>query len=102
MGREILEFHSPLNTGNSKCYVFTESARRIDKERAIRRRQMRWLIRRLREVSQMKTLTRESLLMKLGAAKQKTPLAWRLFEIAVAESAPTFAIRPSSGGFTCN
>ena len=31
------------------------------------------------------TLTREALLMKLGAARQKAPSAWRLVEVKLAE-----------------
>jgi hypothetical protein len=40
------------------------------KERAIRRRKLKWLWRRLKELSAMQ-LTREELLMKLGGARSE-------------------------------
>jgi Transposase DDE domain len=65
-----------------ELYVLAHSADRVAKERAMRRRQLKWLWARLKQLSAM-TLTREQLLMKLGAAKQKAPSAWRLVEIEV-------------------
>ena len=53
----------------------------------MRRRQLKWLWARLKQLSAM-TLTREDLLMKLGAAKQKAPSAWRLIEIEVDKTKP--------------
>lgn len=64
-----------------ECYVFAQSASRIDKERAMRRRQLKQLWRRLPELRQMKHLKRDDLLMKLGAARQQWPSAWRLVAI---------------------
>ena len=61
-----------------ECYVFAQSAARIDKERAMRRRQLKQLWKRLPELRQMKHLDRDGLLMKLGAARQQWPNAWRL------------------------
>lgn len=61
-----------------ECYVLAQSAARIDKERAMRRRQLKKLWRRLNELRHMKQLSRDSLLMKLGAAREQSPLAWRL------------------------
>jgi len=66
-----------------ECYVFAQSASRIDKERAMRRRQLKHLWKRLPELRQMKQLNRDSLLMKLGAARQQWPTAWRLVAIRV-------------------
>jgi len=66
-----------------ECYVFAQSASRIDKERAMRRRQLKHLWKRLPELRQMKQLTRDGLLMKLGAARQQWPTAWRLVAIRV-------------------
>jgi transposase len=65
----------------SECYVFAQSVSRISKERAMRRRQLKWLWRRLPEIRQMKKLTRDELLMKLGAARQRAPSAWRLVAV---------------------
>jgi transposase len=64
-----------------ELYVFAESRDRISKERGMRRRQMKWLWQRLKQLSTMQRLTRESLLMKLGAAQSKAPAAWRLVTI---------------------
>ena len=75
-----------------ELYVFAESRDRVAKERSMRRRQMKWLWARLEKLSTME-LTRDQLLMKLGAAKSKTPTAWRLVELTVAESAGTFSYR---------
>ncbi len=66
-----------------ECYVFAQSASRIDKERAMRRRQLKQLWKRLPELRQMKQLDRDGLLMKLGAARQQWPTAWRLVAIRV-------------------
>ena len=66
-----------------ECYVFAQSASRIDKERAMRRRQLKQLWKRLPELRQMKHLKRDGLLMKLGAARQQWPTAWRLVAIRV-------------------
>lgn len=66
-----------------ECYVFAQSASRIDKERAMRRRQLKHFWKRLPELRQMKHLTRDALLMKLGAARQQWPTAWRLVAIRV-------------------
>jgi transposase len=66
-----------------ECYVFAQSASRIDKERAMRRRQLKHLWQRLPELRQMKNLKRDELLMKLGAARQQWPTAWRLVAIRV-------------------
>jgi transposase len=66
-----------------ECYVFAQSASRIDKERAMRRRQLKALWKRLPELRQMKHLKRDELLMKLGAARQQWPTAWRLVALRV-------------------
>ncbi len=66
-----------------ECYVFAQSASRIDKERAMRRRQLKHLWQRLPQLRQMKHLSRDGLLMKLGAARQQWPAAWRLVAIRV-------------------
>ena len=67
---------------DDELYVFAQSRARIDKERAMRKRRLKWLWARLAKLAQM-DLTRESLLMKLGAAKAKAPAAWRLLDIKV-------------------
>ena len=67
---------------DGECYVFAQSASRIDKERAMRRRQLKQLWQRLPELRQMK-LKRDDLLMKLGAARQQWPSAWRLVALRI-------------------
>ncbi|HYG22574.1 MAG TPA: hypothetical protein VEH04_07320 [Verrucomicrobiae bacterium] len=42
-----------------ECYVFAQSASRIDKERAMRRRQLQALWKKLPELRQMKHQTRD-------------------------------------------
>jgi transposase len=76
----------------NQLYVLAESHDRLAKERSMRRRQLKWLWARLKQLSAM-TLTREDLLMKLGAAKQKTPSAWRLVQIEVAKHKASFTYR---------
>ncbi|MGH7852448.1 MAG: IS1634 family transposase [Candidatus Binatia bacterium] len=75
-----------------ELYVLAQSADRVKKERSMRRRQLKWLWARLKQLSTMK-LKREELLMKLGAAKQKAPSAWRLVEIEVAGEKAVFIYR---------
>jgi transposase len=63
-----------------EVYVLAQSHDRVLKERAMRRRQLKGLWKRLHQLQQM-TLTRDALLLKLGAAKQQAPAAWRLVDI---------------------
>jgi len=67
-----------------EVYVLAQSRDRIGKERAMRRRQLKKLWARLRQLQAME-LTRDELLLKLGAAKQQSPSAWRLVQIEVPE-----------------
>jgi hypothetical protein len=55
----------------------------------MRRRQLRWLWARLKQLSMM-ALSREELLMKVGAARAHAPAAWRLVVIAVAPEGVSF------------
>lgn len=68
-----------------ELYVLAKSLNRIDKERAMRHRQLKALIKRLKELQQMKFSSLQTLLLKLGAAKGKYPAAWRLIDIAMTE-----------------
>ena len=70
---------------DGELYVFAQSRDRVAKERAMRRRQLKWLWKRLAKIAAM-TLTREELLMKLGAARSRAPTAWRLVGIKVANA----------------
>jgi transposase len=73
-----------------ELYVLAQSHARIHKERAMRRRKLKWLWARLKQIAAME-LTREELLMKLGAARAKARAAWRLIDVAVAPDNATFS-----------
>jgi transposase len=77
---------------DGELYVFAQSRDRVAKERAMRRRQLKWLWQRLAQIAAMK-LTREELLMKLGAARSQAPTAWRLVAVAVSKSGSSFSYR---------
>jgi len=79
--REGITVKLPPRDG--ECYVFAQSVSRIDKERAMRRRQLKALWKRPPELRQMKHLNRDESLMKLGAARQQWPTAWRLVAMRV-------------------
>src|SRR6201988_4137437 len=77
---------------DGELYVFAQSADRVAKERSMRRRQLKWLWGRLRQLAGMK-LTREELLMRLGAARKQARTAWRLITIDVAADSATLSYR---------
>lgn len=64
--------------------VLAQSHDRVSKERAMRRSQLKGLVKRLKALQQMK-LSRDQLLLKLGAAQSQFPAAWRLIETKVPE-----------------
>lgn len=67
-----------------ELYVLAESKDRVNKERAMRRRQLKGLWQRLGELKQMK-LQRDELLKQLGAALHEYPAGARLVHARVAE-----------------
>jgi len=67
---------------SGEVYVFAQSRDRMNKERSMRRRQMKALRDRLKELTAMRP-QRDQLLMKLGAARQQWPTGWRLFDVQV-------------------
>src|ERR1039458_8908451 len=75
---------------DDELYVFAQSVDRITKERAMRRRQMKWLWKRLLQLATMQ-ISREELLMKLGAARAKAPTAWRLVDIEIDKNDAAFS-----------
>jgi hypothetical protein len=77
---------------NQELYVLAESQDRVAKERSMRRRQLKWLWRRLKEVQGMKC-QRDELLRKLGAAEHQAPGAWRLVNLEVDPQAAAFTYR---------
>lgn len=74
---------------DGELYVFAQSLDRVNKERAMRRRQLKWLWKRLQQIAVME-ISREELLMKLGAARSKAPSAWRLIDIVTDNETATF------------
>lgn len=72
-----------------ELYVLAQSQDRISKERAMRRRQLKWLWQRLVQLKAM-ALKRDALLLKLGAAKERSPSAWRLVEVDVPQNGAQF------------
>jgi Transposase DDE domain len=74
---------------DGELYVFAESLDRVSKERAMRRRQLKWLWKRLREIAAME-IPREEMLMKLGAARARAPTAWRLVDIEMDKASAMF------------
>jgi len=77
---------------DGELYVYAQSRDRVAKERAMRKRQLKWLWQRLTQLASMK-LTREELLMKLGAARAHAPTAWRLVAVNVAADRAAFGYR---------
>lgn len=76
-----------------ELYILARSGDRAAKERAMRRRQLKALWKRLGQLAAM-TLARDPLLLKLGAARQPSPSAWRLVEVEVIDGSPaTLAYR---------
>lgn len=71
-----------LLSREGELYILTRSQGRKQKERGIRRRRLKRLWKRLRELQQQK-LSRDELLQKLGAAKADAGLSSRLVEIHV-------------------
>jgi hypothetical protein len=94
---------------DSELYVYAESADRVTKERAMRKRQLKWLWKRLADLAAME-ISREEMLMKLGAARSRAPAAWRLVEIEMDKESPclstpstarSFAVSAGARGVIC-
>jgi hypothetical protein len=83
---------------DGELYVLARSGMRRDKEQAMRRRRLKKLVKRLHELRQQK-LTRDQLLLKLGAAKKEAgPAIWRIIDIQLPEkdqpvTSETFSFR---------
>jgi hypothetical protein len=78
-----------------ELYVLARSAERVSKERAMRRRRLKKLWRRLGALREQK-LSRDQLLIKLGAAKTEAGRAYGLVEIRLPKAGQT----PSPETFT--
>jgi transposase len=76
--RESIEVKLLDQTG--ELYVLIKSAKRANKERSMRRRRLKKLWQRLEQL-QTQTLTRDQLLLKIGAAKKEAGRAYGLIDI---------------------
>jgi transposase len=74
-----------------EVYVLAQSQARVQKERAMRRRRLKRLLARLAELRTMKTISRDELMLKLGAARQQAGRSWNLVEISLPEAGEPFA-----------
>lgn len=81
-------------------YILARSGARRDKELAIRRRRLKKLVKRLKELRQQK-LTRDQLLIKLGAArKQAGPAVYRIVDLQLPDKDQP--VTPETFGFRLN
>jgi hypothetical protein len=85
---------------DEELYILARSGARRDKEQAMRRRRLKKLVKRLHELHQQK-LTRDQLLIKLGAARKEAgPAVWRIIDMRLAETDQ--AVTPEIFGFRLN
>jgi transposase len=81
---------------SGELYVLAQSRDRVNKERAMRRRQLRALCKRLGKLCQMRLDLRQ-LLLKLGEARGRYRAAWRLLDLQLPppgqKGAATFSFR---------
>jgi transposase len=66
-----------------ELYVLAQSRKRIHKERAMRQRQLKALVKRLRQLQQMKFTSARPMLLKLGEARGRYRAAWRLLDVTI-------------------
>ncbi len=66
---------------DDEFYVLVQSRERVLKERSMRRRRLKRLWARLGELRSRKQLSRDRLLLSLGAAKKEAGRVWRLVKI---------------------
>ncbi|HKM81397.1 MAG TPA: IS1634 family transposase, partial [Candidatus Acidoferrum sp.] len=85
---------------DGELYVLARSGARRDKEQAMRRRRLKKLVKRLHELRRQK-LTRDQLLIKLGAAKKEAGAAvYRIIDIQLPETDQP--VTPETFGFRLN
>jgi len=82
-----------------ELYVLARSAGRVEKERSMRRRRLKKLLKRLHEL-QKQGLTRDQLLLKLGAAKKEAGRAYGLVDIRLPDKDQ--AVTQETFGFALN
>src|SRR6201985_3498102 len=85
---------------DGELYILARSGARRDKEQAMRRRRLKKLMKRLHELRQQK-LTRDQLLIKLGAARKEAgPAAWRIIDLGLPDKDQT--VTPEAFWFRVN
>jgi hypothetical protein len=82
-----------------ELFVLARSAGRVEKERSMRRRRLKKLLKRLHEL-QKQDLTRDQLLLKLGAAKKDAGRAYGLVDIRLPDKDQ--AVTRETFGFALN
>lgn len=95
--RESVEVKLTEQAG--ELYILSRSSGRVHKERSMRWRRLKRLCKRLRELQQQ-TLTRDELLIKLGAAKKEAGRAYALIDLHL--PAKDQAVTPESFTFSLN
>jgi transposase len=81
-----------------ELYVLAQSRDRVNKERAMRRRQLKRLCKRLAKLRQMRLSVRQ-LLLKLGECRARYRVAWRLLDLELPASG---ARKPARFSFRLN
>lgn len=81
-----------LLTEDNELYILAQSQDRVNKERAMRRRQLKGIWQRLKKLQTM-NLKRDDLLKKLGAALHQYPTAKRLVQTTVAPKSAELTFR---------
>jgi len=81
-------------------YLYVESGDRLNKERSMRRRRLKRLLRRLQEIQGIKRQSRDELLLRLGEARKLAGRAWYLVDIHLPES--DAVVRPETFTFRLN
>jgi hypothetical protein len=85
---------------DGELYILARSGARRDKEQAMRRRRLKKLMKRLKELRQQK-LTRDQLLIKLGAARKEAgPAAYRILDLQLPDKDQP--VTPETFGFRLN
>src|SRR5689334_1951639 len=85
---------------DGELYILARSGARRDKEQAMRRRRLKKLVKRLKELRQQK-LTRDQFLIKLGAARKEAgPAAYRIIDLQLPDKDQP--VTPETFGFRLN
>ena len=71
---------------DGEFYLYVESVDRLNKERSMRRRRLKRLLKRLHEIQQIKKQTRDDLLLRLGEARKLAGRTWYLVDIQLPEA----------------